>query len=113
MPATLSILAAVFPVRERAAAIGAWSAVSGIGIVIGPTLGGLLLDHFAWGAVFWINVPLVAVALVSVVTVIPSMPGPEVGRAPGLDRGRALGRRVAGDHRRRHRRARAGVDERD
>ncbi len=47
MPATLSIIAAVFPVRERAAAIGAWSAVACIGIVIGPTLGGLLLDQFA------------------------------------------------------------------
>jgi EmrB/QacA subfamily drug resistance transporter len=79
MPATLSILAAVFPVRERAAAIGAWSAVAGIGIVIGPTLGGLLLDHFAWGAVFWINVPLVAVALIAITTVIPSMAGQKSG----------------------------------
>ncbi|UQX88648.1 MFS transporter [Jatrophihabitans telluris] len=75
MPATLSLLSAVFPVRERAAAIGAWSAVAGIGIVVGPTLGGLLLAHFYWGSVFWVNVPLVAVALVLVVTVIPDLPG--------------------------------------
>jgi EmrB/QacA subfamily drug resistance transporter len=79
MPATLSILAAVFPVRERAAAIGAWSAVAGIGIVIGPTMGGFLLDHFAWGSVFWVNVPLVALALVLVLTGIPSMPGQRIG----------------------------------
>src|ERR1700712_1893008 len=75
MPATLSILAAVFPVRERAAAIGAWSAVSGIGIVIGPTLGGFLLDHFAWGAVFWVNVPLAAIAIMLILVVIPSLGG--------------------------------------
>jgi EmrB/QacA subfamily drug resistance transporter len=75
MPATLSILTAVFPPRERAAAIGAWSAVTGIGIVAGPTLGGLLLNHFYWGSVFWINVPLVAVALLAVLFVIPAMPG--------------------------------------
>src|SRR5215469_16332950 len=64
MPATLSILTAVFPAKERAGAIGAWSAIAGIGIVVGPTLGGLLLAHFYWGAVFWVNVPLVAVAIV-------------------------------------------------
>jgi EmrB/QacA subfamily drug resistance transporter len=75
MPATLSILSAVFPARERAAAIGAWSAVAGVGIVVGPTLGGLLLDHFSWGSVFWINVPLVAIALVAVLTVLPALPG--------------------------------------
>ncbi len=75
MPATLSILSAVFPAKERPAAIGAWSAVAGIGIVIGPTLGGFLLDHFSWGAVFWVNVPLVAVALALVLRVIDPMPG--------------------------------------
>lgn len=79
MPATLSILTAVFPSRERAGAIGAWSAVAGIGIVAGPTLGGLLLDHFYWGSVFWINVPLVALALVAVVLVIPDLPGHRTG----------------------------------
>lgn len=75
MPATLSILTAVFPAKERPAAIGAWSAIAGVGIVVGPTLGGFLLSHFAWGAVFWINVPLVAIALVAVLLVVPSMPG--------------------------------------
>src|ERR1700685_2197155 len=58
MPATLSILNAVFPVKERAQAIAAWSAVAGVGIVLGPTLGGALLSHFAWGSVFLVNIPL-------------------------------------------------------
>ena len=75
MPATLSILTSVFPEGERAAAIGAWSGVAGLGIVVGPTLGGFLLEHFAWGAVFWINVPLVAAALTLVLRMIPSLPG--------------------------------------
>jgi EmrB/QacA subfamily drug resistance transporter len=75
MPATLSILTAVFPAKERAGAIGAWSAIAGVGIVVGPTLGGLLLAHFYWGSVFWVNVPLVAIALVAVLTVVPALPG--------------------------------------
>jgi EmrB/QacA subfamily drug resistance transporter len=75
MPATLSILTAVFPARERAAAISAWSAIAGVGIVVGPTLGGFLLAHFYWGSVFWINVPLAAIALVAVFTVVPRLAG--------------------------------------
>ena len=73
MPATLSILNAVFPATERAQAIAAWSAVSGVGIVIGPTMGGLLLDHFAWSSVFWVNVPLVGVALAAVARLVPEI----------------------------------------
>jgi EmrB/QacA subfamily drug resistance transporter len=75
MPATLSILTTVFPPKERAGAISAWSAIAGVGIVVGPTLGGLLLAHFYWGSVFWVNVPLVAVAIVAVLTVVPHLPG--------------------------------------
>ena len=75
MPATLSILTTVFPARERAGAISAWSAIAGIGIVVGPTLGGLLLDHFYWGSVFWVNVPLVAVAVAAVTIAVPHLPG--------------------------------------
>ena len=75
MPATLSILTAVFPAKERAGAISAWSAIAGVGVVIGPVLGGLLLAHFYWGSVFWVNVPLVVVAIVAVSTVVPHLPG--------------------------------------
>jgi EmrB/QacA subfamily drug resistance transporter len=76
MPATLSILNAVFPPKERPQAIAAWSAVTGVGIVIGPTLGGLLLSHFWWGSIFLINVPLVAVALAGVIRTVPETAEP-------------------------------------
>ena len=76
MPATLSILNSVFPPRERPQAIAAWSAVAGVGIVIGPTLGGLLLSHFWWGSVFLINVPLVAIALAGVILAVPETAEP-------------------------------------
>ncbi len=76
MPATLSILNAVFPPRERPQAIAAWSAVAGVGIIIGPTLGGLLLTHFWWGSVFLINVPLVAAAIAGVLAIVPETAEP-------------------------------------
>ncbi len=80
MPATLSILNSVFPPRERPQAIAAWSAVAGVGIVIGPTLGGLLLSHFWWGSVFLINIPLVALALAGVLLTVPETAEPGRGR---------------------------------
>ncbi|HWN00820.1 MAG TPA: MFS transporter [Streptosporangiaceae bacterium] len=76
MPATLSILNAVFPPKERPQAIAAWSAVTGIGVVIGPTLGGLLLTHFWWGSIFVINIPLVALALAGVILTVPETAEP-------------------------------------
>jgi DHA2 family multidrug resistance protein-like MFS transporter len=64
MPATLSILRQVFPDRrERAMAIGVWSAVAAVGAAIGPVLGGFLVEHFWWGSVFLVNIPLMAVLL--------------------------------------------------
>ncbi|MEV1022712.1 MFS transporter [Streptomyces sp. NPDC050264] len=64
MPATLSILRDVFPDRnERAVAIGVWTAVAAIGAATGPVLGGFLVEHFWWGSVFLINIPLMAVML--------------------------------------------------
>jgi DHA2 family multidrug resistance protein-like MFS transporter len=64
MPATLSILRQVFPDRrERALAIGIWSAVAAVGAAVGPLLGGFLVENFWWGSVFLVNLPLMAVAL--------------------------------------------------
>jgi DHA2 family multidrug resistance protein-like MFS transporter len=64
MPATLSILRAVFPDRrERAMAIGIWTAVAAVGAATGPVLGGFLVEHFWWGSVFLINIPLMALIL--------------------------------------------------
>ncbi|KPI22785.1 major facilitator superfamily MFS_1 [Actinobacteria bacterium OK074] len=64
MPATLSILRQVFPDRrERAVAIGVWSAVAAVGAAVGPLLGGFLIEHFWWGSVFLVNIPLMLVSL--------------------------------------------------
>ncbi|NEC66253.1 MFS transporter, partial [Streptomyces sp. SID9727] len=64
MPATLSILRQVFPDRrERAVAIGVWSAVAAVGAATGPVIGGFLVEHFWWGSVFLINIPLMALVL--------------------------------------------------
>ena len=77
MPATLSILTNVFTVpAERAKAIAIWSAVSGLGVAIGPTLGGWLLEHFSWGSIFMVNLPIVAVALVAGRLVVPASKNP-------------------------------------
>ena len=65
MPATLSLLISVFEdPRERATAIGLWAATAGVGVALGPVAGGFLLDHFSWGSIFIVNLPLCAAALV-------------------------------------------------
>src|SRR5215217_7726871 len=71
MPATLSVIMDVFPREERAKAIGIWSAVAGVGIGLGPFVGGLLLEWFSWSAVFWLNVPIVALALIAGARLVP------------------------------------------
>lgn len=64
-PSTLALLSNVFTdSRERATAIGIWAGVSGLAVAIGPVSGGLMLAHSGWSSVFYLNVPLVAVALV-------------------------------------------------
>ncbi|MCZ2098246.1 MAG: MFS transporter [Anaerolineae bacterium] len=63
MPATLSIISATFPDHERSQAIAIWAAIFGLGVGVGPVVGGLLLEHYEWNAVFYVNLPVVAVAL--------------------------------------------------
>jgi len=82
MPATLSIITSMFAGTERARAIGLWAGVGGIGTAAGPLLGGWLLQHFWWGSVFLINVPIAAVALVGGLTVVPES---RADRQPRLD----------------------------
>ncbi|MGW5450786.1 MFS transporter [Nocardia sp. NPDC003979] len=76
MPSTLSILITVFDDDERPKAIGAWSAVATVGLVGGPVVGGVLLEHFWWGSVFVMNVPIVVVALVAALVLMPESKGP-------------------------------------
>ncbi|SDV46039.1 MFS transporter [Chitinasiproducens palmae] len=76
MPATLAIIRLAFSdERERAMAIGVWAAVASGGAAFGPMVGGLLLEHFWWGSVFLINVPIVALALICALHAVPAMPG--------------------------------------
>ena len=82
MPATLSILTNIFPVEERGKAIGIWAGVSGLGIVVGPTVGGYLLQHFWWGSVFLVNVPVVIGALIAGHFLVPTSKDPS---SPRLD----------------------------
>jgi EmrB/QacA subfamily drug resistance transporter len=79
MPSTLSILTNIFPANERSRAIGIWAGVSGLGIAIGPIVGGWLLEHFWWGSVFLVNVPVVIVALVAGRLIVPNSKDPDPG----------------------------------
>ena len=78
MPATLSILTNVFPPNERAKAIGIWAGLAGAGAAIGPIAGGYLVDHFSWSAVFYLNIPVVLIALVGGALLVPTSRDPEV-----------------------------------
>ncbi len=71
-PVALSIVATTFPGRaERARAIGVFASVSGLSLGLGPVLGGALVDGFGWRAIFWVNVPIVAAALVCTALFVP------------------------------------------
>ncbi|WP_336512027.1 MFS transporter [Stutzerimonas stutzeri] len=76
MPATLAIIRHVFDDdRERALAFGIWAAIASGGAAFGPVVGGVLLEHFWWGSVFIINVPIVLFALVLALRWVPTRPG--------------------------------------
>ena len=62
-PATLSIISATFPPKQRGAAIGIWAGVSALALAIGPLVGGLLTEHLSWHWIFFINVPVGVVAI--------------------------------------------------
>ena len=64
-PATLSIISATFPPKQRGAAIGIWAGVSALALAIGPLVGGLLTEHLSWHWIFFVNVPVGVVAIVA------------------------------------------------
>src|SRR5947208_4080605 len=71
MPATLSVLAHVFPPEERKRAVAIWAGFAGVGAALGGVISGWLLQHFWWGSIFLTNVGVVAVALVAGALLIP------------------------------------------
>jgi EmrB/QacA subfamily drug resistance transporter len=86
MPSTLSIITQMFRgTSERQRAIGFWAGTSGVGIALGPIIGGLLLAHFWWGSVFLINVPIAVIGLVLAVPLVPDSKNPAAAApdAPG------------------------------
>lgn len=80
MPATLSLLVAMFPAHERTRAIAAWAATSGLAIALGPLLAGWLLESHSWGSTFLINVPIAAIAALATLLLVPAS------KAEGLTR---------------------------
>lgn len=79
-PATLSIITHTFPVHERGRALATWSAFSALGLLVGPPVGGWLIEHFWWGSVYLINVPLAVALLAFVAWLVPE--SRDTGRTP-------------------------------
>ena len=77
MPSTLSIITDIFPPYERGRAIAVWAAIAGLGIVAGPVIGGWLLEHFWWGSVFLVNLPIVSLAVVGGYELVPESKDPQ------------------------------------
>ena len=68
-PLTLTLLADAFPAQKRGAALGIWSAISGMGIALGPLVGGAVVESISWHWIFWINVPI-GLALLPVAAIL-------------------------------------------
>jgi len=82
-PATLAILTNTFTdAKERAAAVGVWTGITGLGVALGPITGGLLLQHFAWSSVFFATIPVAVLALALGAWLVPTSRDPA---APRLD----------------------------
>jgi MFS transporter, DHA2 family, multidrug resistance protein len=71
LPSTLAIISSQASDKQKPHLIGMWSAVFGMGIALGPLIGGLLLNHFSWSSIFWVNVPLLVLAAVLTVIALP------------------------------------------
>ncbi|BBX09964.1 MFS transporter [Mycolicibacterium aichiense] len=79
-PSTLALIRGLFPIpRERAVAVGIWASVFSAGTALGPVIGGLCLEHFWWGAVFLINVPVVILLVIGGWLLLPELRNPTPG----------------------------------
>ncbi|MFD4986658.1 MFS transporter [Streptomyces sp. NPDC058374] len=68
---TLAVVVQIFDDQERVRAIGLWATVNALGVAVGPLVGGLILDHYWWGAIFLINIPVAVLGLVAVIALVP------------------------------------------
>ncbi|WNI30464.1 MFS transporter [Streptomyces sp. ITFR-6] len=71
MTTTLAVVVQIFDDTERVKAIGVWSTVGSLGFAVGPLIGGIMLDHFWWGAIFLVNIPVAVLGLVAVARLVP------------------------------------------
>jgi MFS transporter, DHA2 family, multidrug resistance protein len=76
LPVTLAIITVIFPPTERGRAVGLWAGAVGAAVAIGPILGGFLLEHFWWGSVFLINVPVVVLGVAGILALVPETRDP-------------------------------------
>jgi EmrB/QacA subfamily drug resistance transporter len=85
-PTTLAVITNVFPARERGRAIGIWAGAAGIAIAGGPLAGGLVLEHFWWGSVFLLGVPVAVLGIAGTLAVVPESRDPAPGKVdlPGV-----------------------------
>lgn len=75
LPATLSGIRNTFlDEKNRSLALGIWSTIGVGGAAIGPLVGGYLLNHFHWGSVFWINIPIVIITIIAILIIVPKQP---------------------------------------
>ena len=77
MPATLAIIVNVFEEKEKPKAIAIWAMMAGIGVALGPILGGALLKYFYWGSVFLVSVPIAGIAIAASLFLVPNSRDPE------------------------------------
>ncbi|MFD7294108.1 MFS transporter [Streptomyces sp. NPDC059897] len=83
MTSTLAVVVQIFDDAERVKAIGLWATVNSLGFAVGPLVGGVMLDHFWWGSIFLINIPVAVIGLIAVVALVPESKNPQ-GDRPDL-----------------------------
>ena len=76
MPPTLAVIVNVFEEKERPKAIAIWAMMAGVGVALGPILGGALLEYFYWGSVFLVNVPIAGIAIAASLFLVPDSRDP-------------------------------------